>query len=435
VPDAAPQPSPPPPATAGPRVAAIWRRRGGTVLRAAIVVQAVAAAIWLGYQFWRLTSGAQPIWPGGHRGGVDLELLRWWGTRWFAGIDAYLAEGAAPHARSTYPPASYVLLWPFWGWLSLPAARWLWAAVCAAGLAWLARVTSREVGVTSPAERAAAALVPVAGYAAGANVGNGQLMLLLLPLAIAAVLHLHRAPPGARCTLIAAALALASLAKPSVTAPLFWVVLAAPGGLAAGALAAAGYVALTLFAGLFQEASLLVLLEHWAARVADVSGRAATNLSHGNLHAWMIGWGLESWYPATAAAIFAALGIWVARHRRVDPWLQLGVAAIVTRLMAYHGWYDDLVMLLPLVALVRRARVPELEPRWRAAAAALALLLWSVSLAPGGQYLLPPPAASLWLHGQVAIWLASLAGLVLLAARGPVVTDPSPDRVARSGAT
>jgi hypothetical protein len=431
VPRAATQSSPP--AAAGPRLAAIWRRHGGAILRAAIGVQAVAATVWLAYQFWRLTSGTQPIWPGGQRGGVDLELLRAWGTRWFAGIDAYLAEGAAPYPRSTYPPASYVLLWPFWGWLSLPAARWLWAGVCAAGLAWLARITARECGASGAAERAAAAMLPLAAYASGANVGNGQLMLLLLPLAIAATLHLHRAEPGARRALVAAALALVSLAKPSVTAPLFWVVLAAPGGIAAGALAAAGYVALTLFAGLFQEASLLVLLEHWAARVADVSGRAATNLSHGNLHAWMIGWGVERWYPATAAALFLALGFWMARHRRVDPWLQLGVAALVARLMAYHGWYDDLVLLLPAVALVRVVRSPGRAARERDAAGALFVLLWAVSIAPGGQYLLPAEAARLWLHGQVAIWLATLVALSWLARGAPAVTRSSPVRVTAGG--
>jgi hypothetical protein len=398
-------------------LARAWRRHGPRLLVGAVALQAVAAAVWLGYQFWRLVSGAPPIWPGGERGGVDLELLRWWGTRWFQGIDAYLAAGAAPHARSTYPPASYVLLWPFWGWLSLSAARLLWAAVCAGGLAWLARLTARESGAATMRERWAAALLPLAGYAGGANVGNGQLMLLLLPLVVAATLTLHRDPPGPRRTLLAAALTLAALAKPSVTAPFFWVVLAAPGGLAAGALAAGGYAALTLFAGLFQSESLVVLLGHWLTRVGDVSARAATIYSHGNLHAWMIGWGLERWYAPAAAAVLVALGLWVARHRRVDPWLQLGVAAPVTRLMAYHGWYDDLVFLLSAIALARCARAAELPARARDTAGALLFLLWGAMLAPGGQFLLPAPWSRFWMRGQVAVWLVVLAALIAFAAR------------------
>ena len=74
--------------------------------------------------------------------------------------------------------------------------------------------------------------------------------------------------------------------------------------------------------------------------------------------------------------MFVALGVWLYRHRRVDLWLQLGVIAVVARLWAYHRLYDDVLVVLALVALFRIATgvdgprdVPTAEPgraaRWR----------------------------------------------------------------------
>ena len=67
------------------------------------------------------------------------------------------------------------------------------------------------------------------------------------------------------------------------------------------------------------------------------------------------------------------LGAWVFMRRRADVLILLGVAAIVARFASYHGWYDDVLLFMPLVALIRCARVAE-APRARAVAAWLALV-------------------------------------------------------------
>src|SRR6186997_134266 len=93
---------------------ALWTRRGPILLRAATIVLAGAAPVWLAYQGWRLL--LQPgVW-----GAVDLGNYHRLVGDWFAGRPIY-AERTAVH-----PPATYLLMWPAVGWLSFPASRWLW---------------------------------------------------------------------------------------------------------------------------------------------------------------------------------------------------------------------------------------------------------------------------------------------------------------------
>ena len=93
---------------------------------AAVALMSLAAVIWLGYEFWRLLLQASPA------GALDL-MLRFTETRlWFAGQPVYEIE-----KTGVYPPATYLLLWPFLGWLNSMHARWLWALTSVLALAWL----------------------------------------------------------------------------------------------------------------------------------------------------------------------------------------------------------------------------------------------------------------------------------------------------------
>lgn len=405
-----------------------WRVR---LLRLGVVVMGSAATVWLAYQFWRLLSAAPPIWPGSVEGAIDLEMLQAWGQRWFRGIDAYLSAGAAPYPASTYPPASYVLLWPLTGWLGFGAARLLWAATTVAALVWLIRILLRESGAETALERAFVALMPLSIYPTGATIGNGQLMVHLLPLLIVAALRLQRPARGWRRDLAVALLFLGALAKPTVAAPFFWIVLFGPAGLAPALLSAAGYLLLTLFAGLFQSASLEVLLAEWAARALDVSARASLSLSHSNLHGWLTSQELEQWNLAASLGVLAALGLWVARYRGGDLWLRLGVTALVTRFLSYHGWYDDLLILLPMVALFRTAKGRATGMRPSAAAGLLLALLLVMMLAPGGQYLLPQPWAGVWMAVQASVWAVVLGYLVWRTHQEAHIASLSPPAVRR----
>ena len=85
----------------------LWTDHRTTVLRSAVWLMAVAAAVWLGYEFWRL------IWQSGEMGAIDLRQRHNEVQAWFAGRPVY-----GEIVTAVYPPASYAILWPLMGWLT-----------------------------------------------------------------------------------------------------------------------------------------------------------------------------------------------------------------------------------------------------------------------------------------------------------------------------
>jgi len=286
-----------PPASAAPpgvnrRTAAAlrpwWAAHGATVLRAAIVLMALLAAQRLAYEFWRLTCSAE------RTGAIDLRILHQFVHRWFAGEPFY-----ATLKNATYPPASLVILWPSHGWLDVTAARWLWAVTVVPVLAWLVYLIVRESGAATRLERWFLALTVLSAYGGAVAIGNGQLILHVLPMLVAATLLLARARACWRNDLLVALMFLVALVKPSLSAPFFWLVLFVPGRLRPAMLIVAGYIGLTLLASAFQPAGLVQLIHGWLARSAE----NATRLGYGNLHSWLGAVGGERWLgPASALA-------------------------------------------------------------------------------------------------------------------------------------
>ncbi|MGH7960322.1 MAG: hypothetical protein ACRERD_00665, partial [Candidatus Binatia bacterium] len=113
---------------------------------------------------------------------------------------------------------------------------------------------------------------------------------------------------------------------------------------------------------------------------------------------------LPAWNLPASLLVLGALGVWIYYHRRVDFWLLLGVTALVALFWAYHGWYDDLLMLLPIVALFRIAKQSASTDRGGVVAGALLALTLLTTLAPGGSYLLPQPWNILYGTGQIIVW-------------------------------
>jgi len=105
----------------------------------------------------------------------------------------------------------------------------------------------------------------------------------------------------------------------------------------------------------------------------------------------------------------------------------MGVAAFVARFWSYHRWYDDLLILLPMVALHRLASHGPTRRNLDVAAGLLLAATLVTMMAPGGLYLLPAPWNKAWSGVQVAVWLADLAFL-LAAAHAERVSRSSPAR-------
>lgn len=381
---------------------AVISRRRAALLWALAAILAVVAIQRLADGFFQLLWLSTPP--------VDL-AIRWREVQqWFAGQPVHGGRFAV------YPPASYALLWPALGWVDLTQARWLWGVTTVAAVGWLAWIVARESGTGRGAARAVAALLPPAVYAARAVMVNGQLALHLLPPLLTGLLLLTRRPPSWGRDLGGAVLLLIALTKPSLTAPFMWIVITAPGPLRPAALLGLGYAGVTMVAGAFQPASAIALSGQFVGGAVRDAARASAR-SHANLHSWIDALGLGWGYTAASLAALLALGWWTYfRARDADPWVRLGVAGLVARFWTFHYRYDDMLLLVPVVALMRIvARQGPGEPVDRGAAVVLTLLTATL-LIPARLFFPPWPWQAVE-SVQTVIWLLALGFLVHRARR------------------
>jgi len=410
------------------------------VVRGLPVLLGGIAAAWLAYQFWRLT--LQP----GPTGAIDLRL-RWREvSTWFEGRNVYFEL-----SNAMYPPASYLMLWPLLGWLDREPVRWLWALVTAVTLSLLVVQLVRQSGATTRRERWLVALLVLASYPVGATVGNGQLGIAVI-LFVVTSLTLFDGDHSWRRSALVAGLFLAALIKPSMASPPFSLLLFAFGSLRPAILTCAGYAVLTVAASLFQRKGPIALLRAWlhrsgegavwgatkgegSIRLAEATGASGGDaepflqITSVNLHSVLSYLGHVHVLMWASAATVALLGVWVWLHRRSSLWAVAGVTALVSRFCTYHGWYDDVLLLLPLVALFRIYRCEaRAEPRYRRAAAVFSVAMAVSLVAPGGVYLLPYPWNNAYVLAQTAVWLLVLVFLGLWARRSVASTVPHNER-------
>ena len=379
------------------RLHAFWTKHRNTILRVSIVLLALYACAKLGDEFYRLT--LRPDRPGA----IDLKLRYREVHEWFAGNPVY---GRIPQA--VYPPATYAILWPFLGWMSLGAARWFWAATSAGALAWLAVLLVRESGAQDRPERWFVALMPLSLIGTGVCLGNGQLTIHLL-LALLTGLVLMCRPGGSWGRDAAAAgLMVIALAKPSIAAPFFWIALFAPGRLRPAALTLVFYGLLTVGAAHFQKPGLFELIGQWL----KFAPMEVAEQGYADLHKWMTLLGLKAYALHVSLAVLAAAGIWVYQHRRADLWLQLAVVAMVARLWTYHRQYDNMLLLPPMLVFFRVAREDAEVERRTAAGLLLALLLVALMFPARMLEWWPQPWPFLFSLVHTALFLAALVFLL-----------------------
>jgi glycosyl transferase family 87 len=395
-------------------------RSRGLALRGVVAMMTLLATAKLGDEMARL------VWRSGATAAIDLKWRHAEVQGWFNGVPVYRTM-LAP----TYPPASYALLWPFLGWMSWEAARWFWAATTVVALAALAWLIVRETGATGAWQRALAVLLLLAMNETGVVVGNGQLTFHVLAPLVTGLLLIHRGSGTWAEDLTASVCVTFAMLKLTLAAPFLWVVVFAPSAAAThrmwprrlrpALLIAVGYLALTVFAASFQDAGLLTQLREWIGVTRRVSDRVG---DYADVSAWLTSAGLDRLTSVVSLLTFFALGVWGYRHRRVDLWVQLGVIAIVARFWAYHRQYDDVIVVLALVALFRiatgvvgrvGAAVPAAEaarePQVRAAATALIVTCMLFMLLPARLGWAPPPGRQIFDVSHTASWLGMLVFL------------------------
>jgi hypothetical protein len=383
---------------------AAWRRHGRRIRAAGVVYLAVAAVGKTAYSVPRLVRDIEP-WSA-----LDLRYRFNEVREWFAGNAVYgIVDGAV------YPPASHVILWPFIGWLPLDGARMLWAVTTLAAAVMVAWLLFRGAAADGPRDgvlmldRMLLAGLALASYPLHIGLGVGQLGMHVAAFAIAgaAILIMRRAT---LTTDICAALLLAcALVKPTVSLPIVMAAVIVAGRARPALLVAGMYGAMTIAAVSLQPASLLTLVRDWLT-IASV--RVPIEDGVPNLHLLLLWLGLDSWMTPASLVLITLAGVWMWHVRHSDPWLLLGIAALIARFWAHSALYDDVILLLPALALFRtafqHANVHGAVAGWLFAGVWAALLTPTWAFYGLGVTVLHAVHAA-----HAALWLAVFAFLVL----------------------
>jgi hypothetical protein len=119
------------------------------------------------------------------------------------------------------------------------------------------------------------------------------------------------------------------------------------------------------------------------------------------------------------------LGWWVFRHRTADTWVLLGVCAIVAHFWMPHRLYDDVLILMPMIALLRLAATGPRSDEADITAAILFAATWLTMHAPASLLALDPPVSTAMEISQTVVWVAVLALLVRTARAARRPTGPT----------
>lgn len=357
-----------PPANAGISTALVR-----AVLCFGIMLMAAGSVRRLGVEYWRLIG---PPEQDGVQPGFDAACRYEEVARWFSGTSVYTP--ATP--RAIHLPASYVLMWPLFGWLSTSASQYLVTLVSSLLMVGLAYVLARESLAGALPEHAFIVLMPLSLAATGLTIHLGQTTFFVLTPLVVAVLASRGPRRSLLKDVLVALLLLVALVKPHITAPFLLLLVASSTGIRPAVLAAAGYLALSQVAASFQPVGLIELLRQWAVRAGAVMLEVYQLPEYytPNVACWLVLAGLRSWIPIVSVCFLAALGAWLVSNQRADLWHRLAVTAIVCRLYTYHMSYDDVLLLLPAVALFRIIKLGGAAHERTLAGTLLALLLGGV---------------------------------------------------------
>src|SRR5512139_1199040 len=388
-------------AEVAPKVRRWWMEHRTTLLPAAVALLSVCALLKIGEGFWRLVGAPSPP------GAGDLGFRYTEVQQWFAGTAVYQNSRLA-----VYPPASYPMFWPLMGWMPYTPARWVWALTAALGLASLTWLLVKASGAQTRLQRALVVLLLLSMNATGLAVGNGQLILHLLPASLAGVLILRQGRGGLGEDLLVASLLLITMVKPTDAVPFFWLIVLFGDRLRPLVLVGIAYVALTLLGAWFQPVAFGPLVAQWLVNCATVSGRGCANL-----HTWLSALGLSRWYLPASFSVLLALGAWSYRYRTADPWILLGVTAAVTRVWTHHLAYDDVLMVVPMLALFRIVQRGPCADGADVLAALLLAPIVVVMLTPETVRHLRRPWPFLFSLEHIAVWIPMVIFLLHQARR------------------
>jgi hypothetical protein len=386
-----------------------WDHNKDTYLKICVFLMTIVSVVSISHHFLNFYLGTSPIWKFTQSGAGDLLLRNNEIKMWFSGLPVYdnMRDAA-------YPPASYAILWPLLNFDNIIIIKLIWIFIYLVSIVVLSFIFVKYSNVDTKLEKAFVALIPLTTYSLGASVGIGQITLLvILPLLIS-ILKLKDQIDSIKNQLIISILFLFSLVKPSISAPFFWLVIFLPKNLRPAFVIIIGYILLTFIASYFQSDNTYILINKWLNNSSD----SLIDFGHSqfyDLHYFLIMIGKENWrFPVSLIAIGLA-GYWIYKNKHADIWIIIGVTALVSRFWTYHNWYDDVLLILPTIPLLRSIKDKNLSFHTKIYAFALFILLCLSNIAPGGLFMLSEPIRTVYICFQLIVWLSVMVFLIILA--------------------
>ena len=370
------------------------------------------AILRLGFEFHRL------ILDPGPQGAVDLRLIYQMVHASFSGEPLQVA----------YPPASSVILWPFAGWVSFSAARWLFAGTLIVAIACMVMAVMRACQPADRLERMLAGLFVLAIYPTAIVVGNGQLAIHLVAALLGAIFLLLQRKSW-KTDVAVVVLLLFAMVKPNFSIPFFLVVCFVCGAWRKVLAVAILYIGITFAIISFHNRDLLEALWSWSNRALVIDD------GYGHIHLLLFRLGIPEWSPVCSLILLGLLAIWLHRHRFADLWILLGVTAIIARVWTYHRLFDDLLLLLPAVALVRIVKARR-DADGKVVTLFVLVLLCISLLQPGTLLTHSTLWGSLFRSLQILLWITVLIFLGINASRQiRILVTELPDSIKSPAAT
>src|SRR5262249_53699989 len=159
-----------------------WARYSRILIPSILILALIPLALKYLYETQRILA----LVPGS--GGIDLGYYVRWTHAWFSGTNIYLAL-ADPQG---YPPASFLVLYPFTGWLPMEGARYIWAIANIVAFIVVAVIAIRATDAKTLPQRLAIIFLALYINGTSVNYGNGQTAMLQLAFLLPAVLILHQ---------------------------------------------------------------------------------------------------------------------------------------------------------------------------------------------------------------------------------------------------
>ncbi len=379
----------------------------------AIALLVAAIISRLPYEFHRLLFSNTEL------GAIDLiqrydEVLLW-----FSGQHIYSILNSA-----VYPPASYLMMWPFMGFYSWQLVRWIWAISTVIFLVVLTKILLKNHSLETPLQKTFWALFILAHYSTGITIGNGQFTIYIMLALVACMIFILPGKNHWLKSILGGFFAALSLIKPTVALPFMWLVLFVPKNMYPALATIVIYAGFSLVACSFQEQEIFQLHFDWLSlgmkgaawsslisESGEESAFLGKDIGYADIHNLLASLGMSHWALPVSLSLLALLGCWVYFHRNCNLWILMGVTTIFSRIWTYHRVYDDMLIILAIFAVIFILK-ENLNSETEKVGKALLIIAIVCSLAPASLRLLPSPWDLAFKLSQLSVWLAMLIYLL-----------------------